>query len=102
MQLPQICLLNKIPRVFIVLISMFFCSCAELDGVFPKFEPQKKVEEKVELPTSSSVIQKQTLISEENRILQKKLINYNGKYLIYKENKKYIEMSYFCYKSNGK
>ena len=73
MQLPQICFFKKIPWVSIVTISMAFSSCAELDGVFPKFEPQKKIEEKNDLPTSTSVTKKQTLISEENRKLQKKI-----------------------------
>ena len=73
MRLPQICYLIKIPWGFMVFISMFCISCAELDGVFPKFEAQKKVETAEKLPTSSSVNQKQEILSQENLILQKKI-----------------------------
>ena len=73
MKLQENCFFSKIPWIIIVLISMLLFSCAELDGVFPKFEPQKKVEETSSLPTSKSVNQKQTILSKENRNLQKKI-----------------------------
>ena len=51
----------------------FFSGCAELDGVFPKFNPQKKVENPTSIPSSESVTQKQILLSAENSQLQTKI-----------------------------
>ena len=73
MQFLKIYFFSKKHWIIIFIMSMLICSCAELDGVFPKFEPQKKVDETKKLPTSASVNQKQTSLSEENRILQEKI-----------------------------
>ena len=54
-------------------ISFFFSGCAELDGFFPKFKPQKATEKTAATPSSASVIEKQELLSEENRQLQAKI-----------------------------
>ena len=59
--------------IFTMLIVLFSHGCAELDGVFPKFNSQNKIEEQDKLPTSASVTQKQMLLSEENLLLQKKI-----------------------------
>jgi TolA-binding protein len=56
-----------------VVIPFFFSGCAELDGVFPKFNPQKTAETTTPLPSSESVTQKQILLSEENSQLQIKI-----------------------------
>ena len=72
-QLSQIYILRKINYIFLILTIVCLCSCAELDGVFPKFEPQNKSENIEELPTSVIVKQKQAVLSSENTILQKKI-----------------------------
>ena len=59
--------------IYLVVIPFFFSGCAELDGVFPKFNPQKTAETTTPLPSSESVTQKQILLSEENSQLQIKI-----------------------------
>ena len=54
-------------------ISFFFSGCAELNGFFPKFKTQKTTEKTAATPSSASVIEKQELLSEENRQLQAKI-----------------------------
>ena len=66
-----VCFVKKINWIFLFLL--FFSGCAELDGFFPKFSPQKKTEKTKPLPISSSVTKKQILLSEENLLLQKKI-----------------------------
>ena len=51
---------------FCVVIFFFFPGCAGLDGVFPKYKPQKPVETSPPLPSTESVTQKQAQLSEEN------------------------------------
>ena len=51
---------------FCVVIFFFFPGCAGLDGVFPKYKPQKPVETNPPLPSTESVSQKQAQLSEEN------------------------------------
>ena len=73
MTLPTIRFKQKSCLIYLVAIPFLFSGCAELDGVFPKFNPQKTVETTTTLPSSESVTQKQILISEENSKLQKKI-----------------------------
>jgi len=73
MQYPQIRFLRRKNWIYLVFTSIFLFSCAALDGVFPKFEPNKKDLNKDSLPTSVSVNKKQSILSEENRILQKEI-----------------------------
>ena len=68
-----ICVFLKIRWSFLLLILFFVNACAELDGIFPKYRPQKNEEKTEDLPTSASVVQKQMLLSEENVYLQKKI-----------------------------
>ena len=49
-----------------MVIFFFFPGCAGLDGVFPKYKPQKPVETSPPLPSTESVTQKQAQLSEEN------------------------------------
>ena len=69
----QTYILRKLNCIFLILSVAFICSCAELDGVFPRFEPNKKSEVKESLLNTESVKQRQSVLSEENAILQKKI-----------------------------
>ena len=73
MILPTIRFKQKNCLIYLVVIPFFFSGCAELDGVFPKFNPQKTAETTTPLPSSESVTQKQILLSEENSQLQIKI-----------------------------
>ncbi|MFL2744419.1 MAG: tetratricopeptide repeat protein, partial [bacterium] len=73
MTLPTILFKQKSCLIYLVVIPFFFSGCAELDGVFPKFTPQKAEETTTTLPSSESVTQKQILLSEENSQLQIKI-----------------------------
>ena len=73
MNLPTIRFKQKSCLIYLVVIPFFFSGCAELDGVFPKFNPQKTAETTTPLPSSESVTQKQILLSEENSQLQIKI-----------------------------
>ncbi|MAF55090.1 MAG: hypothetical protein CL909_03265, partial [Deltaproteobacteria bacterium] len=66
MTLPTIRFKQKSCLIYLVVIPFFFSGCAELDGVFPKFTPQKTEETTTTLPSSETVTQKQILLSEEN------------------------------------
>ena len=59
--------------IFLMLLLLFFSGCAELDGIFPKFNTQQTVEETTAVPSSASVTQKQILLSAENSQLQAKI-----------------------------
>ena len=73
MILPTIRFKQKSCLIYLVVIPFFISGCAELDGVFPKFNPQKTAETTTPLPSSESVTQKQILLSEENSQLQIKI-----------------------------
>ena len=73
MTLPTIRFIQKSCLIYLVVIPYFFSGCAELDGVFPKFTPQKAEVTTTALPSSESVTQKQILLSEENSQLQIKI-----------------------------
>ena len=73
MNLPTMRFKQKSCLIYLVVISFFISGCAELDGVFPKFNPQKTAETTTSLPSSESVTQKQILLSEENSQLQIKI-----------------------------
>ena len=73
MTLPTIRFKQKSCLIYLVVIPFFFSACAELDGIFPKFNPQKTAETTTTLPSSESVTQKQILLSEENSQLQIKI-----------------------------
>jgi len=73
MTLPIIRFKQKSCLIYLVVIPFFISGCAELDGVFPKFNPQKTAETTTSLPSSESVTQKQILLSEENSQLQIKI-----------------------------
>ena len=73
MTLPTIRFKQKSCLIYLVVIPFFFSGCAELDGVFPKFNPQKTEETTTTLPSSETVTQKQILLSEENSQLQIKI-----------------------------
>ena len=73
MNLPIIRFKQKSCLIYLVVIPFFISGCAELDGVFPKFNPQKTAETTTSLPSSESVTQKQILLSEENSQLQIKI-----------------------------
>jgi tol-pal system protein YbgF len=73
MTLPTIRFKQKSCLIYLVVIPFFFSGCAELDGIFPKFNPQKTAETTTTLPSSESVTQKQILLSEENSQLQIKI-----------------------------
>jgi TolA-binding protein len=73
MNLPTIRFKQKSCLIYLVVIPFFISGCAELDGVFPKFNPQKTAETTTSLPSSESVTQKQILLSEENSQLQIKI-----------------------------
>ena len=73
MNLPTMRFKQKSCLIYLVVISFFISGCAELDGVFPKFNPQKTAETTTPLPSSESVTQKQILLSEENSQLQIKI-----------------------------
>jgi len=73
MTLPTIRFKQKSCLIYLVVIPFFFSGCAELDGVFPKFNPQKTEETTTTLPSSETVTQKQILLSEENSQLLKKI-----------------------------
>ena len=73
MTLPTIRFKQKSCLIYLVVIPFLFSGCAELDGVFPKFNPQKTAETTTSLPSSESVTQKQILLSEENSQLQIKI-----------------------------
>ena len=66
MTLPTMRLKKKSCLIYLVVTLFFFSGCAELDGVFPKFTPQKTEEKTTTLPSSETVTQKQILLSEEN------------------------------------
>ena len=73
MTLPTIRFKKKSCLIYLVVTPFFFSGCAELDGVFPKFTPQKTEETTTTLPSSETVTQKQILLSEENSQLLKKI-----------------------------
>jgi len=73
MNLPTMRFKQKSCLIYLVVIPFFISGCAELDGVFPKFNPQKTAETTTSLPSSESVTQKQILLSEENSQLQIKI-----------------------------
>ena len=73
MNLPTMRFKQKSCLIYLVVIPFFISGCAELDGVFPKFNPQKTAETTTPLPSSESVTQKQILLSEENSQLQIKI-----------------------------
>lgn len=73
MNLPTIRFKQKSCLIYLVVIPFFFSGCAELDGVFPKFNPQKTSEKTTPLPSSESVTKKQILLSDENSQLQIKI-----------------------------
>ena len=73
MNLPTIRFKQKSCLIYLVVIPFFISGCAELDGVFPKFNPQKTDETTTPFPSSESVTQKQILLSEENSQLQIKI-----------------------------
>ena len=73
MTLPTIRFKQKSCLIYLVVIPFFFSACAELDGIFPKFNPQKTAETTTTLPSSESVTQKQILLSDENSQLQIKI-----------------------------
>ena len=73
MNLPTMRFKQKSCLIYLVVIQFFISGCAELDGVFPKFNPQKTAETTTPLPSSESVTQKQILLSEENSQLQIKI-----------------------------
>jgi TolA-binding protein len=73
MTLPIIRFKQKSCLIYLVVIPFFFTGCTELDGIFPKFNPQKTAEKTTTLPSSASVTQKQILLSEENSQLQIKI-----------------------------
>ena len=73
MTLPTIRFKQKSCLIYLVVIPFFFSGCAELDGIFPKFNPQKTAETTTTLPSSESVTQKQILLSDENSQLQIKI-----------------------------
>ncbi|HBL55855.1 MAG TPA: hypothetical protein DDZ36_08220, partial [Deltaproteobacteria bacterium] len=70
---PSLRFAQKSCSICLPLMLFFFSGCAELDGVFPKFNPQKKVENPTSIPSSESVTQKQILLSAENSQLQTKI-----------------------------
>ena len=70
---PSIRFSQKKCLICLVVILFFFSGCAELDGIFPKFEPQKTAEKSTAVPSSASVTQKQILLSAENSQLQSKI-----------------------------
>ncbi len=73
MNLPTMRFKQKSCLIYLVVIPFFISGCAELDGVFPKFNPKKTAETTTSLPSSESVTQKQTQLSEENSHLQIKI-----------------------------
>jgi len=70
---PLVRLLPKRCLILLAGISFSFSGCAELDGFFPKFKPQKTTEKIAATSSSASVIEKQELLSEENHQLQAKI-----------------------------
>ena len=69
----QTYILRKLNCIFLILSVAFICSCAELDGVFPRFEPNKAPEDKESLINTESVKQRQAALFAENEILQQKI-----------------------------
>ena len=88
MQLLKICFSLQICCFRLFLITISLSSCAALDGVFPKFDPKKKMEVDSELPTSASVTKKQTVLSEENVILLEKIDKLEKQILILQQKQK--------------
>ena len=54
-------------------IQFFFSGCAELDGVFPKFNPQKAPENSISTSRAETITEQQGFASEENRQLKAKI-----------------------------
>ena len=52
-------------------IQFFFSGCAQLDGVFPKFKPQKTT--KKSTSSAETVTEQQEFLNEENRLLKAKI-----------------------------
>ena len=52
-------------------IQFFFFGCAQLDGVFPKFKPQKPT--KKSTSSAETVTEQQEFLTEENRLLKAKI-----------------------------
>ena len=73
MILPNIRYKIKSCLFFSLVILFFFHGCAEIDGIFPKYKPQKSAERSPPLPSKESVTKKQIQLSEENSHLLKKI-----------------------------
>ena len=54
-------------------IQFFFSGCAQLDGVFPKFKPQKTTKKSTSTSSAETVTEQQEFLTEENRLLKAKI-----------------------------
>ena len=59
--------------IFLAVIQFFFLGCAELDGVFPKFKPQKTPENSTSTSRAETITEQKEIASEENRQLNVKI-----------------------------
>ena len=57
--------------ILLAVIQFFFSGCAQLDGVFPKFKPQKST--KNSTSSTETVTEQQESFTEENLLLKAKI-----------------------------
>jgi len=69
MTLPTIRFKQKSCLIYLVVIPFFFSGCAELDGIFPKFNPQKTAETTTTCPA-------QKVLLKNKSCFLKKIVNY--------------------------
>jgi len=83
-------------------IQFFFSGCAQLDGVFPKFKPQKTTKKSTSTSSAETVTEQQEFLTEENRLLKAKIDSWHSKSVNSKNSKKYRVMIFYCFRNNGK